>query len=187
MIILIRLAGLQLFTSLMDSLIEVKLRHICCRTTEIFKETTEKTNPGREQQRTPRSLCNVITATLTLQGRSSWESCDSAVTSTASRVSKLNMFCPICHADCGSARVPLPVCQKSHLRWHRAYCVCAIKSSFWLPNHNTHTGDISLLPQLPNTNTNPLPNAAWCHAITVDICAADSDIRNYFIDSSAST
>lgn len=57
-----------------------------------------------------------------------------------------------------------------------------------LPNQNTHTGDISLLPQLPNTNTNPLPNATWCHAITVDICAANSHICNYrVIDSSALT
>lgn len=67
-IIHVRLWGLQLFTSLMDSLIEVKWRHSCYRTILICEGKTENIKCWYQTEMDGSSfLCNDITGTLTLK------------------------------------------------------------------------------------------------------------------------
>lgn len=67
-IIHFRLRGLELFTSLIDSLIEVKLRHRCCRTIPICDWKTENIKCWYHTAIDESALlCNDITGTLTLQ------------------------------------------------------------------------------------------------------------------------
>lgn len=96
MIIHIRLSGLELFTFVMDSLIEVKLRYISCRIIQICKGGGGRKSQSQTAGSGSAVLCN-ITATLTLQRtkkvRKLWqlshEYCPHSVTTS------LNIFCPI--------------------------------------------------------------------------------------------